>query len=115
MRELNTLLIHPDFFRVFAIRGLLAGNWVVASGADRCFSSVKKSGAAPHPVSHVGVDLVGLKDFSLLLSRISVRDMRTRRSKLRLLSEMWYNREEYQTSISFHFLIYPEKGRKNND
>jgi len=36
-RGSQPLLIHPGFLRVFAIHGLLPGNYVVASGGDRVF------------------------------------------------------------------------------
>jgi len=52
MRELNALLIHPGFFEGLRHPGLLFGNQDVASGGDRCFSSMKRSGALDIPVSH---------------------------------------------------------------
>ena len=45
----QALLIHPGSLWVFAIPGLLSGNEAVASDADRCFSSLKRSGVARHP------------------------------------------------------------------
>ena len=49
------LLIHPGFLWVAAIHGLLSVNYVVASEADRCFSSMKRSGVLDIHVSHIKV------------------------------------------------------------